>query len=218
MKIFIWGAGGQGRVVLDILRTNNQVEVIGFVDSDENLKGKFVDKVRVLGGKEILENLKKEGMETAIIAIGNNQARCEVADFLRQNGFSLSNAIHSTAIIASNVSIGKNVTIAAGATICTHSVLEDDVIINTGAIVEHENIIKTGVHIAPGVQIAGRVKIGEKAFVGIGATLINDIEIGKNSIIGAGSVVLNNVEDNMVVAGVPAKIIKKATEQDLMQV
>jgi len=208
-KIFIWGAGGQGRVVLDILRENKNFEIVGFIDSNKKLKGKIVDGVEVLGDKSVLKGLHQKGVQTGIVAIGTNTDRCEVADYLRAHKFHLVNAIHPRAFITSNVVIGSNVTITAGAIICVHTVVGDDVIINTGAIVDHHSIIGKGVHIAPGAKLAGGVEIGGKAFIGIGAVIIQYLKIGNNSIIGAGSVVLKDIPDRVVAVGVPARVIKK---------
>lgn len=209
MKIFIWGAGGQGRVVLDILRQNKNYEVFGFLDSDTALKGEVVDGIKIYGGKEMLENFKKMGVDAGIVAVGDNQDRSKISNYLRTKKFKLVNAIHPRATIATNASIGSNVTIAAGAIICAHASIDDDVIINTGAIVEHENIICRGCHIASGVKLAGSVIIKEKTFVGIGAVVIENIKIGPSSVIGAGSIVINNVPEGVVAVGVPARIIKK---------
>ena len=53
------------------------------------------------------------------------------------------------------------------------------------------------------------VKICENVWIGENAIILPGVEIGKNSIIGAGSVVTKNVPENCIVAGNPAKIIKK---------
>lgn len=42
--------------------------------------------------------------------------------------------------------------------------------------------------------------------MGIGSTIINEITIGKKVVIGAGAVVIRDLPDNVMVAGVPAKI------------
>lgn len=51
--------------------------------------------------------------------------------------------------------------------------------------------------------------IGDNVTVGANVAIIGDIKIGNNVIVGAGAVVVKNVPDNVVVAGNPAKIIKK---------
>jgi len=58
----------------------------------------------------------------------------------------------------------------------------------------------------------GRPKIGNNVSLGANVTIIGDIYIGDNVIVGAGSVVVKDVPDNCVVAGNPAKIIKKLIE------
>lgn len=54
-----------------------------------------------------------------------------------------------------------------------------------------------------------RPVIGDNVTLGANVTIIGDVHIGNNVIIGAGSVVVKNVPDNCVVAGNPAKVIRK---------
>lgn len=53
------------------------------------------------------------------------------------------------------------------------------------------------------------IVIGNGVWVGIGATILGGVTIGNRAIIGAGSVVTRDVPDYCVVAGNPAKVIKK---------
>ncbi len=55
----------------------------------------------------------------------------------------------------------------------------------------------------------GKVVIEENAWIGIGAIICPGVTIGRNAVVAAGAVVTKDVPDNVVVAGVPAKIIKK---------
>ena len=58
-------------------------------------------------------------------------------------------------------------------------------------------------------DIESKPIIGNNVKICAGSILVGNIKIGNNVIIGAGSVVTKNVPDNCVIAGVPAKIIKK---------
>ncbi len=51
--------------------------------------------------------------------------------------------------------------------------------------------------------------IGNDVYISAGARIIGNIHVGNNVIIGANAVVNKDVEDNCIVAGVPAKIIRK---------
>lgn len=53
------------------------------------------------------------------------------------------------------------------------------------------------------------IVIKRNAWLGAGATVLPGVTIGENAIVGAGAVVTRNVPDNAVVAGVPAKLVKK---------
>ena len=184
-KIFIWGASGQGKVVLDILKSAGDFEVAGFIDSNKKIHNKNIEGVKIFGDKSYLDAFWKKGVRAGIVAVGDNEKRCQIANYLKQRNFKLINAIHANAIVAPTVKFGSNVTINAGAIISAYASIEDNVIINTGAIIEHENIIKNGAHIASGAQLAGGLEVGEKTLVGIGATVIQYVKIGKNSVIGA---------------------------------
>ncbi|MCD5380583.1 serine acetyltransferase [Candidatus Gracilibacteria bacterium] len=52
-------------------------------------------------------------------------------------------------------------------------------------------------------------KLGDNIYVSSGAKLLGDIQIGNNCIIGANSVVVNSFNKNLIIAGIPAKILKK---------
>ena len=51
--------------------------------------------------------------------------------------------------------------------------------------------------------------------VGANAVVVEGVHVGKNSVVAAGSVVLDDVPDNVVVAGVPAKVIKQKDEKTI---
>lgn len=58
----------------------------------------------------------------------------------------------------------------------------------------------------------GRVVIGNRVWIGAGATILMNVHIGNDVIIGAGSLVNKNIPDGCVVAGVPAKVICTTAE------
>lgn len=53
------------------------------------------------------------------------------------------------------------------------------------------------------------VEIQDKAWIGMGSIILKGVTIGKNSVVGAHSVVTRSVPDDTVVAGNPARVIRK---------
>jgi sugar O-acyltransferase (sialic acid O-acetyltransferase NeuD family) len=210
----IVGAGGHGRVVLDILMSAGTGQVMGFLDSNPALAGRRVDGVPVLGGLETLPELQSRLAVGAIVAIGDNGVRRAFADEVEGMGVPLINAIHPSANLAHNVTLGRNVVVAAGALICAHCQIGDSVILNTGCIVDHESMIGTAVHICPGARLAGRVAVQSGAFIGIGATVLQGVRIGCEAVVGGGAVVTRDVAPMTTVAGVPARVLRPAPGQE----
>ena len=215
MRCVIVGAGGHGRVVLDVLLNAGQHEVVGFIDSNPELAGRRMDGRQVLGDMDALPRIRDEmGIEGAIVAIGDNGVRRDFADRIEELGLGLINAIHPSANLAHNVTLGRNVVVAAGALVCAHCQIGDSVILNTGCIVDHESMIGTATHICPGARLAGRVTVESGAFVGIGATVIQSVRIGYEAVVAAGAVVICDVKPLATVVGVPAREIKDVLDAD----
>src|SRR5437762_2285517 len=121
MDVVIVGAGGHGKVVLDILREMDQHRIVGFLDADTTLTDSEVGGVKVIGQVNLLPRLRHQKIRGAIIAIGDNKVRASYARLVTDAKLELINAIHPAATVATTASIGKNVVIAAGAVICTEA-------------------------------------------------------------------------------------------------
>lgn len=98
--------------------------------------------------------------------------------------------------LADKVIIGSNVTIAERVLILTHT--------NVG-YEDHPLKKKFPDKFAP-------VQIGNGVFIGAGSLLMPGITIASNSVVGAMGLVLKDVESDTVVAGVPARLIRKIEE------
>lgn len=107
-----------------------------------------------------------------------------------------------------NIKVGKNVFINSGC--CFQD--QGGVIISDDVLIGQQVVLATLNHdIVPSKRkdmFPRPVKIGKNVWIGAHATILSGVEIGENSIVAAGAVVTKSVPDNVVVAGVPAKIIR----------
>lgn len=207
-KIVLLGAGGHCKVIIDIIKSTNEYEIIGI--TDKNIKGALTG-VPIIGDDSTLEELYKSGVEHAFICLGaidNLSVRNKLYNMLKTIGFKIPILIHKDTIISQNVSIGEGTCIMPGVIVNSGVYIGENCIINTGSIIEHDCKIENNTHISPKVCIGGGVKIGYNSHIGIGSNVIQGICIGNNVTIGAGAVVINNLKDNCTAVGVPAKPIK----------
>ncbi|PLX87857.1 MAG: serine acetyltransferase [Desulfuromonas sp.] len=202
-QIFIYGASGHAKVVIDIIERQGLYRVAFLVDDDPALWGLDFFGYPVIGGRTELMNHVAPPRK-AVVAIGANATRLRVADWLCEQGFELVSAVHPSAQVSRGVSIGTGTVVMANAVVNAETRIGDNVIINTGATVDHDCVLDDGVHVSPGANLAGEVSIGSGSWIGIGAVVRQQISIGRETTVAAGAAVVRDVADGVTVAGVPA--------------
>lgn len=205
-KIVIIGAGGNSKVIIDIIKARIQmgeeIQIAGILDDDSEKN--HLKSYPVLGGLEKIHELKGDPEIRFVNGIGNNEVRKKTVRLYPDVPYYT--AIHPSAIIGSDVIIGSGSVIMPGVVINADTCIGEHVLINTGSIIEHDNKIDDFVHVASGAATAGNVQIGEGSMLGTGAKVIQSLEIGKNVMIGAGAVVISDIPDGCTAVGVPAKV------------
>jgi len=115
--------------------------------------------------------------------------------------------------VQKNVTIGKRCKVQSHTFICEGVVIEDEVFVGHGVMFINDKYPRaTGktslLQTEADWQVVPTI-IKHGASIGSNATLLCGITIGTRSIVGAGSVVIDDVPENVIVAGNPAKIIRK---------
>src|SRR3954453_6687815 len=105
MQVLIVGAGGHGKVGVDVLRAGRKYKPVAFVDADASLHGTRIGGVEVVGGANQLPRMRQRKVRHAIVAIGDNRTRLQYARMLTDAGFALTRAIHPAASIAKSTTL-----------------------------------------------------------------------------------------------------------------
>jgi sugar O-acyltransferase (sialic acid O-acetyltransferase NeuD family) len=203
-SLVVWGAGGHGKVVLDLARCAGRFERILFVDDDTTKAGVPFCNCTVVSPNGNLPGLARYEF---VVAVGDNRQRVDCFRRAQAAGLSATKLIHPRAVVASSASVGPGTVIMAGAIVNAAAVIGKNCIINTAAVVEHDCRIGDHVHISPRVVIGGRVHVEAFAHIGIGAIVLSGATVGEEATVGAGAVVLKKAPAHCTVVGVPAKAI-----------
>jgi sugar O-acyltransferase (sialic acid O-acetyltransferase NeuD family) len=195
-QVYLYGAGGHAKVILDILKSNSIIVPEIFDDNP--------DINSFMGIPVSCGNIQSP----LIISIGNNYIRKTIVESLDSSVYSPA-VRPKQAIISGTAVIGEGTVVMQNAVIQSSARIGKHCIINTKASIDHDCLIEDYVHIAPGAILCGNVEIGEGSLIGAGTTIIQGIKIGKWAVIGAGSVVIKDIPGYMFACGNPCKCKKE---------
>jgi sugar O-acyltransferase (sialic acid O-acetyltransferase NeuD family) len=184
--MYIYGASGQARVIIDM------------IDTTETVHGVFDDNPEL---KEVLGYPVQHGIpphfefdQPFFIAIGENKARKDISQKI--NGKArFATIVHPSALVSKRAEIGEGTVIMEGVIVKVNCTLGKQVIVNTGASVDHDCLLGDFVHLAPQATLCGDISIGEGTIIGANALILPRVNIGSWCKIGAGSIVTKDVPD-----------------------
>lgn len=129
--------------------------------------------------------------------------------------------IEPGALIRDQVVIGDNAVIMMGAIINIGAEIGEGTMIDMGAVLGGRAIVGKHCHVGAGTVLAGviepasaePVRIDDNVLIGANAVVIEGVHVGEGAVVAAGAIVTKEVEPYTMVAGVPARVIKRVDEQ-----
>ncbi|WP_008338298.1 2,3,4,5-tetrahydropyridine-2,6-dicarboxylate N-acetyltransferase [Alicyclobacillus acidocaldarius] len=134
--------------------------------------------------------------------------------------------IEPGAIIRDKVKIGENAVIMMGAIINIGAEVGPGTMIDMGAVLGGRATVGANCHIGAGAVLAGVIEppsakpvvIEDNVLVGANAVILEGVRVGKGAVVAAGAVVIEDVPPGTVVAGVPAKVIKRIEDVEASKI
>ena len=184
IRIAIVGAGGYGRLALDVLiSAGSEALILGFYDDAHAVIPSRVRGFPVLGDIAMLKSMLSIEPVHVIVAITDNAARLRIANSIRSLGGKFIKAIHPMAYVSDEAELGDGTVVGAGAVVqpdavvgshCylgPRSVLDRDAVIGAGAW------ISAGAVVGPGARVGARAILGQNSSIGRKAEVAADAEV-----------------------------------------
>ncbi|MGC8544861.1 MAG: 2,3,4,5-tetrahydropyridine-2,6-dicarboxylate N-acetyltransferase [Athalassotoga sp.] len=193
-----------------------EMEKINFEDveffGDEKfgvIFGEYEDVMKIL--KDNVDHV----LDYHVKIVARNSA-IPLADLSKYNA-----RIEPGAVIRDMVEIEDGAVVMMGAVINIGSKIGSKTMIDMNAVIGGRAVIGKNCHIGAGAVISGVIEppsavpvtIEDDVLVGANAVVLEGVHVGKGSVIAAGAIVIENVPEYTVVAGVPARIVKKVDEK-----
>lgn len=200
-SVIVYGGGGHGKAVIDLLRAAGGYSLVGVID-DGRQPGETVLDAAVIGGSAALPAVRQAGCKLALNAVGGIGAmgtRIAVFERLQAAGFELPALVHPRAVVEPSAQLAAGVHIFPHAYVGSDARLGAGVIVNTAAIVSHDCVLADYANLAPGSILAGGVRVGRGTLIGMGVTVNLGVSIGAMARIGNSATVKADVPDSGVV-------------------
>jgi len=208
--LLILGAGGHAKVVAETALASCVASRIAFLDDRCTGPDLWlpVSGWPVLGPLALsLQAGTLAQFDIAVVAIGNAATRLLWIEKLQAAGYHLPVLMHPTAWVSPSAKLGPASVVFAQAAVQAQASIGTGAILNTGCSVDHDAKLADGVHICPGARLAGAVHIGARSWIGIGASVIQQVCIGSDVTVGAGAAVVRDLPDGVTAVGVPASVL-----------
>ncbi len=129
--------------------------------------------------------------------------------------------IEPGAIIREQVEIGEAAVIMMGAILNIGASVGEGTMIDMGAVLGGRATVGRHCHIGAGAVLAGVIEpasaipviVEDDVLIGANAVVIEGVHVGRGAVVAAGAVVIEDVPEDTVVAGCPARVIKKKDEK-----
>jgi sugar O-acyltransferase (sialic acid O-acetyltransferase NeuD family) len=208
--VAIYGAGGLGRELLQVLR-DMDMPCAGFV---VDARFPAPDAIRGVTVHRSADVLAVDPSVRFVIALGDPIKRARVAAELeRLIGPRFATIVHPRAWIGGGVSIGAGTMVFGMASVTADVSIGRHVLVNPGTTIAHDCILEDFATLGPSCALAGNVIVEEGAELGVGVRVAPRVRIGRGAMVGAGAVCIRSVTPNTTVVGVPARpIVRRERE------
>ena len=211
--------GGNAREALLAVFAANKFrpewQVLGFVDDDSSKHGQDCCGIRVLGGREVLE----QHPHAFVLALPgnpeNSHRRKKVIDGLNLDESRFAHIVHPAATVSPDAIIGFNTVVMANVVISCGVRIGNHCILLPNTVVSHDSRIGDFCCLGSNISISGGVKIGNGCYVGSGTKMKENISVGDGAMLGLGSNVISDIPEGVVAVGSPARPIRQRISEDI---
>jgi sugar O-acyltransferase (sialic acid O-acetyltransferase NeuD family) len=202
VNVVLFGTGDFARIAHVYLRDDSPHEVVAFTVHGEYAEATEFSGLPLVPFEQLHERFPP-GEFAMFVAIGFsrvNQARREVYDACKAQGYELITYVSSRALRSAETEIGDNCFVFEANVLQPFVRIGNDVILWSGNHIGHDSVIDDHCFIASHAVISGNVTVGSSSFIGVNATIRDGVSIAEDCVVGAGALIMRDTKRGGVYA------------------
>lgn len=202
-RLVILGDSAFAEVAFECFTHDSEYEVVGFA-----VEAAYLTKTELFGLPIVpLEQIEEHFppgdvyFYAALVYSQLNRLRTRLYQAAKTKGYKPASYISSRAFVWRNVVLGEHCFVFEDNTLQPFVKIGNNVVLWSGNHIGHHTLIQDNCFIASHVVISGFCKIGCNSFLGVNATLANNVTIGEDNWIGIGVTIVRDTEPNQLFKG-----------------
>lgn len=214
-KLVLYGNGSVVQILHHLFRSGSDNEVVAFTVDRHLIESDSLHGLPLVPWDEVA-SLYPPDAHRMMIGVGYvevNRLRAERCRQAREMGYRLASYVSPTAKLWDGFVLGENCRIGDNVRIQPFACIGDNVFIGADSLIGHHCVIGDHCYLSSRVAMAGQVTVEPYSYIGINATIRNDIRIATASVIGAGAVILGNTVEKGVYMSQPADLLPVRSDE-----
>lgn len=214
-ELVIFGAGDIARLAHSYFTHDSPHSVVAFTVDDEYQEADEFQGLPLIPSSRVVREYPPDRYRAfvALSYAGMNRVRATKYRWMRAEGYHCVSYISSRCSFLTEHPTGSNCFILEDNTIQPFCRIGHNVTLWSGNHIGHDSIIEDHCFISSHVVISGWVQVRSYCFLGVNATLRDNITIAESSLIGAGAVILKDTEKNGVYVAERARKLSKESHE-----
>jgi len=217
-KVVILGIGGNCIDILDTLHDINDAsprprfQCVGFLDDDPAAQGKRICGIPVIGGLDRARSIRGAWF---VNGIGSPRTFWRKPQIIARTGLGddrFVTIVHPSARVSRMATLGAGTVILQNSVVASNAKVGKHVMVLPLSVISHDAVIGDYSTIAGGVCISGNVRVGRACYLGSNCAIREHLSIGDAALCGVGSTVIADVPPRAVVAGNPARRLRRSSK------
>jgi len=196
-KLVIGGDSAYAEIAREYFDADSAYEVVGFTVEQGFLKRDTLHGLPVVPFESLEQHFApgEHAFHAAVTYTQLNRLRARLAAQAKARGYALASYVSSRAFVWHNVQLGEHCFVFEDNTVQPFVRIGDNVVLWSGNHIGHHSVIEDDCFVSSHVVVSGFCTIGRSSFLGVNATLANNVTLGKDNWIGPNTVVMKDTAD-----------------------
>ncbi len=206
-RLVILGDTAFAQIAREYFEHESRYRVVAFSVERAYLRRDNLDGLPVIAFEELERHLEPAAhyFYAATVYTQLNRLRARFYRSAKEKGYSPASFVSPRAFVWSNVELGEHCFIFENNVVQPFVRLGNNVVLWSGNHIGHHSVIEDNCFVSSHVVASGFTRIGESSFIGVNATIANNVTVGRDNWIGPGVVISKDTQPDSLYGPPPAE-------------